>query len=38
MDGFRLEVREVEVADLVVEFTTCRSPGELLAAKPESPA
>jgi hypothetical protein len=36
-DGFRLEARVVAVADLVVELTTCRSPGEVLPAKLASP-
>lgn len=37
MEGLRLEASVVEVVDLVVELTTCRSPGEVLAAKMESP-
>jgi hypothetical protein len=37
MLGFRLERRVVAVADLVVEFTTWRSAGEVLAAKLASP-
>jgi hypothetical protein len=37
MDGFRLEANAVEVADFVVLLTTCRRPGEVLAAKLVSP-